>query len=112
MKRQLLNADSQSVIHQLRQELEEYKFSNQQLQSQLLEVKMLHARPTITKEQLQEDEDMVAYYTGIPNFGTLTLIFELVEKVMPNSKEHGNRKSTNFEEFLLVMIKAATKPSK
>ena len=57
--KELPNIDSQSAIHQLREELEEYKFSNQQLQSQLQEAKMLHARPTITKEQLQEDEDMV-----------------------------------------------------
>ena len=102
---ELPNIDSQSAIHQMRQELEEYKFSNQQLQSQLQEAKMLQARTTITKEQLQEDEDMVTYYTGLPNLGTLTLVFELTEKVIPNSKEHGNRKLTNFEEFLLVMIK-------
>ena len=48
---------------------------------------------------------MKTYYTGLPNFETLTLVFDLVQKVMPNSKEHGNRKLTNFDEFLLVMIK-------
>ena len=48
---------------------------------------------------------MVTYYTGLPNFETLTLVFDLAQKVMPNSKEHGNRKLTNFDEFLLVMIK-------
>ena len=94
--------DSQSVIHQLRRELEECK---QKLQSQLQEAKLLQARPTIIKEQLQENEDMVTYYTGLPNFETLTLVFDLAQKVMPNSKEHGNRKLTNFDEFLLVMIK-------
>ena len=69
------------------------------------EAKLLQARPTITKEQLQENEDMVTYYTGLPNFETLTLVFDLAQKVMPNSKEHGNRKLTNFDKFLLVMIK-------
>ena len=38
--------DSQSVIHQLRRELEECK---QKLQSQLQEAKLLQARPTIIK---------------------------------------------------------------
>ena len=48
---------------------------------------------------------MVTYYTGLPNFETLTLVFDLAQKVMPNSKERGNRKLTNFDEILLVMIK-------
>jgi len=66
---------------------------------------MLQARPTITKEQLQENKDIVTYYTGLPNFETLKLVFELAQKVIPNSKEYGNRKLTNFDEFLLVMLK-------
>ena len=78
---------------------------NQHLQSQLQETKALQIRPTITKEKLQENEDMLTYYTALPNYETLTLVFELAQKVMPNSKEHGNRKLTNFEEFLLVLIK-------
>lgn len=94
--------DSQSVIHQLRRELEEYK---QKLQSQLQEGKLLQARPIIIKDQLQENENMVPYCTGLPNFETLTLVFDLAQKVMPNSKEHGNRKLNNFDEFLLVIIK-------
>ena len=64
---------------QLRQELEECK---QKLQSQLQETKVLQARPTTTKEQLQENKDMVTY-TGLPNFETLTLVFDLAQKVMP-----------------------------
>ena len=47
---------------------------------------MLQARPTITKEQLQENKDMVTYYNGLPNFETLTLVFEFAQKVIPNSK--------------------------
>ena len=99
------DADSQSKINQLIQELEEYKLSNQHLQSQLQETKALQTRPTITKEKLQENEYMLTYYTALLNYETLTLVFELAQKVMPNSKEHGNRKLTNFEEFLLVLIK-------
>ena len=101
-REELPNADSQSEIHQLRQKLED---CNQKLQLHMQEIKALQARPTITKEQLQENNDMVTYYTGLPNFETLMLVFELAEKVMLNSKEHGNRKLTNFDEFLLVMIK-------
>ena len=52
------DADSQSKINQLIQELEEYKLSNQHLQSQLQETKALQIRPTITKEKLQENEDI------------------------------------------------------
>lgn len=75
------------------------------MQSPLQEIKALQARPTITKEQFQENNDMVTCYSGLSNFETLTLVFELAQKVMLNSKEHGNRKLTNFDEFLLVMIK-------
>ena len=101
-REELPSTDSQLEIHQLRQKLED---CNQKLQLHLQEIKALQARPTITKEQLQENNDMVTYYTGLPNFETLMLVFELAEKVMLNSKEHGNRKLTNFDEFLLVMIK-------
>ena len=55
-KEGLPNADNQSEIHQLRQELED---CNHKLQLQLQEIKALQARPTITKEQLQENNDMV-----------------------------------------------------
>ena len=85
---ELPDTDSQSTICQLRQELEEYKVFNQWLQSQLQEAKMLQARPTITKEQLQEDEDMVTYYTGLANFGTLMLTFELAEKIMSKCQKN------------------------
>ena len=44
---------------------------------------------------------MVTYYTGLPNFEALTLVFDLAQKVMPNLKEHGNRKLTNFDKFCL-----------
>ena len=75
------------------------------MQLQLQEIKALQVRPTITKEQLLENNDMVTYYTGLPNFETLMLVFELAQKVILNSKEHGNRKLTNFDKFLLVMVK-------
>ena len=53
----------------------------------------------------EENNDMVTYYTGLPNFETLMLVFELAQKVILISKEHGNRKLTNFDEFLLVIVK-------
>ena len=67
-REELPNADSQSEIHQLRQKLED---CNQKLQLHMQEIKALQARPTITKEQLRENNDMVTYYTGLPNFETL-----------------------------------------
>ena len=72
--KEISNADNQAEIHLLKQKLED---CNQKLQLQLQEIKALQVRPTVTKEQLQENNDMVTYYTGLPNFETLTLVFEL-----------------------------------
>jgi len=60
---------------------------------------------TVSKEELQADNEMVTYYTGLPSFSTVMLVFELALKVISMSKEHGNRKLTNLDEFFLTMMK-------
>ena len=76
--------------------------SCQELKYKLYE---LQNGPTVSKEELQADKEMVTYYTGLPNFATLMLVFELALNVISVSKEHGNRKLTNFDEFFLTMMK-------
>ena len=38
------------------------------------------------------------------------LVFELALKVIPVTKKHGNRKLTNFEEFMLTIVKLQLNP--
>jgi len=92
----------ESEVEMLKKELDDSKLSCQKLKSKLHE---LQNGPTVSKEELQADDKMVTYYTGLPNFSTLILVFELVLKVISVSKEHGNRKLTNFDESFLTMMK-------
>ena len=92
----------ESEVDLLKKELQKSKSTCEELRSQLHK---LRNGPTITQEELQSDKEMVTYYTGLPSFATLMLVFELALKVIPVPKEHGNRKLTNFEEFMLTIVK-------
>ena len=69
----------ESEVALSKKELEESKLSCQELKYKLRE---LQNGPTVSKEELQADEEMVTYYTGLPNFATLMLVFELALNVI------------------------------
>ena len=63
------------------------------------------SRRQLTFEALQGDDKMVLFYTGLPNFATLQLVYDLALKVLPSTRPHGNRKLDNFTEYLLTLVK-------
>jgi len=57
-------------------------------------------------ESLKENDNKVLFYTGLPNFAILKMVFESALKVLPSIiLPHGNRKLDNFTEFLITMVK-------
>ena len=48
---------------------------------------------------------MVPFYTGLPSFAALRMVFDLALKTLPSVRMHGNRKLSNFTEFLITLIK-------
>jgi len=65
--------------------LDESKLFCQELKYKLCE---LQNGPTVGKVELQADEEMVTYYTGLSNFATL-IVFKLALKIISVSKKHG-----------------------
>ena len=59
----------------------------------------------LTMESLKDNNKLVKFYTGLPNYDTLKVVFELASKCLLSTTEHGHRKLTNGDEFLLTMVK-------
>ena len=57
----------------------------------------------LTWQGLENNDNKVLFYTGLPNFAILKIVFE----GLPPSfiKSHGNRKLDNFTEFLITIVK-------
>ena len=55
----------------------------------------------LTWEGLEKNNNNVMFYTGLPNFAILKMVFELALTVFPLSsiKPHGNRKLDNLQNF-------------
>ena len=53
------------------------------------------------EHSLQKDDKKVSFYTGLPNFATLYLVFELVTSGL----EPNRGVLTAFQEICMVMIK-------
>ena len=55
----------------------------------------------LTWEGLEKNNNNVMFYTGLPNFAILKMVFELALTVFPPSciKPHGNRKLDNLQNF-------------
>lgn len=63
----------------------------------------LHKAPVSSSFDVNEftnNDDRVRYYTGLPNFKVLTLVFEFLKEHVP----HGNSLQP-FQEFMLVLAK-------
>ena len=55
-----------------------------------------------TKEQLENDQKVLSFYTGFKCFGILMAIFEFVQKGNPVARKC---KLPDFESFLLTIMK-------
>ena len=56
----------------------------------------------LTEENLQMDDTKVKFYTGLPSFCILKIIFEFIS---PYIKEHHRSSLSNFHQFLMVQMK-------
>ena len=59
----------------------------------------------LTMENLKDNEKLVKFYTGLPDYDTLMAVFDLACKCLPSTTQHGLRKLTNDDEFLLTLVK-------
>ena len=49
-------------------------------------------------------KELVKFYIGLPDYDTLKGVFDLACKCLPSTTQHGLRKLTNDDEFLLTMV--------
>ena len=56
----------------------------------------------LTLESFQADDNKVKFYTGLPSFLTMKILFDFVA---PNVKKHHRTMLSNFQQFLLVLMK-------
>ena len=56
----------------------------------------------LTLESFQADDNKVKFYTGLPSFLTMKILFDFVA---PNVKKHHRTTLSNFQQFLLVLMK-------
>ena len=83
-------------IQKMQEELDRSKQIIGDLSSQLSGHKA-----TFSEEYLAND-DVVRFYTGLPNFKVLKAVFDLVKKSVPM---HDRTKLTGFQEFMATMAK-------
>lgn len=103
--------EAESQVTQLQKELDDTKQRLQRAESQVdVLQKKVHdlerlKRPDLTQNSLKDNPKMVQFYTGLPSFATLMIVFNLALNTLPSVRTHGNRKLSNFTEFLLTLIK-------
>ncbi|CAN7985166.1 unnamed protein product [Ixodes hexagonus] len=59
-------------------------------------------RKNLTEEAFRNNEELTKYYTGLPNFGVLHAVFELVKRLVRHSP---NNVLTQFQEFIVTLIR-------
>ena len=60
------------------------------------------ATKELTLESFQADDNKVKFYTGLPSFLNMKILFDFIA---PNIKEHHHASLSNFQQFLLVLMK-------
>ena len=63
------------------------------------------ASKCLSMDNLKENEKFVKFYTGLPDYDTLKVVFDLACKCLQSTIQHGLRRLTNDDEFLLTIIK-------
>ena len=56
----------------------------------------------LSEQSLERDDSKVKFYTGLPSFVTLKILFDFVN---PYAREHHRSALTNFQQFLLILMK-------
>ena len=95
-------------LEQARHETEHAKKQAEQCSSkvELLMAEMERLQQNeLTMEALEKSNEKVLFFTGLPKFTILKMVYELAVKVLPTSQTHGNRALGNFSEFLVTLMK-------
>ena len=87
------NCNLQEDVARLRQENDVLKKLHQESKSQL----------SIKEDVLRSDDKKVKYYTGLPFYAILKVVFDFVCEEMPNSI--ANCKLSPFEQFVMTLMK-------
>ena len=87
------NCNLQEDVARLRQENDVLKKLHQESKSRL----------SIKEDVLRSDDKKVKYYTGLPSYAMLKVVFDFVCEEMPNSIV--NCKLSPFEQFLMTLMK-------
>lgn len=87
----------------------DYKALEEEYRSRLLEIKSLKqiiasspGRGFPSEDMLKKDDKLVSFYTGLPNYGTLMAIFQLVSSHVTYDT---SLKLSNFQCVLLCLMK-------
>jgi len=87
-------------VKQLEKQVEDLTTQNKILQTVIDDYK---SRTGITEAVLKNDDKRVKYYTGLPSYEVLKVIFDFVSKGLPDCFSIG--KKTPFEQFFIVLMK-------
>ena len=85
-----------------RQRVQRLVDDNVQLRETLKEKEEALASQSLNEKTLQNDEQKLSFYTGLPSWITLMTVFELVSPYLPNT---GNCKLSPCEQMLVFLIK-------
>lgn len=91
----------QSELKNTQQKLKVAEDQTEEIKKELEERK----KTDLTMDSLKDNPRAVHFYTGLPSFGVLMMIFNLAQKTLPSVRTHGNRKLSNFSEFLITLVK-------
>lgn len=84
------------------EQIEHLENENRHLLSEVGEVRNKLNKQMLTEDCLRENEDMLQFYTGLPNFSLLIALLEVLKEGMART----NRNSlTLFQEMLIFLIR-------
>ena len=105
------NANLEAENAELKEKIEELHVQQQKGVSEVQVVKDMEKKikdlesKCISMNALEDNDNLVKFYTGLPDYGTLKAVFDLCCNCLPSTTEHGSRKLTNHNEFLLTLLK-------
>ena len=102
------NANLEAEDAELKEKIEELHVKQQkdafEVQDMEKKIKDLESK-CISMNAIEDNENLVKFYTGLPDYDTLKAVFDLCCDCLPSTAEHGSRKLTNHNEFLLTLMK-------
>ena len=86
----------------LRQQISALHADNLSLRSETLALKDSLSAVSLSQASFENDDKKVAFLTGLPSYQVMVKVLGLVEQFIT---DHHNRKLSNFQEFLLVLMR-------